>query len=200
MWRSRCAAVGSFRDPDGVPDTGEDELVERARRGDAPAYGELVRRHQQLAFRTAYAVCGDVAEAEDAVQEAFVKAHRALPRFRAGAPWRPWLLRIVANEASNRRRSAGRREHLAVRVAHLVREQTPASPEAAILIADDRARLVDALARLDAPFRDAILLRYVLDLGEAECAAVLDCRPGTIKSRLARGLARLRADLEEPDA
>ena len=174
---------------------GDDELLERARRGDAPAYGELVRRHQQVAFRAAYAICGDAAEAEDAAQEAFVKAHGALPRFRAGAPWRPWLLRIVANEARNRRRSAGRREHLAVQVAYLGGAEHGGGPEAAALRADDRARLVAALGRLDAPFRDVVLLRHVLDLSEAECAAVLDCRPGTVKSRLARGLARLREDL-----
>ena len=158
-----------------------------------------MRRHQLVAFRAAYAICGDAAEAEDATQEAFVKAHGALPRFRAGAPWRPWLLRIVANEARNRRRSAGRREHLAVQVAHLGGAEPGSGPEAAALRADDRARLVAALGRLDAPFRDAVLLRHVLDLTEVECAAVLDCRPGTVKSRLARGLARLREDLEAQD-
>ncbi|CAA9490528.1 MAG: RNA polymerase sigma factor RpoE, partial [uncultured Solirubrobacteraceae bacterium] len=91
------------------------ELIVRARSGDRDAYGMLVQRHQRIAFRTAYAVCGDAADAEDAAQDAFVKAYRALGRFRDGSPWRPWLLTIVANEARNRRRSAGRREHLAVR-------------------------------------------------------------------------------------
>jgi RNA polymerase sigma-70 factor (ECF subfamily) len=87
-------------------------LIARSREGDGEAYGMLVARHQQVAFRTAYVVCGDAAEAQDAAQEAFLKAYAALPRFRAGAPFRPWLLRIVANEARNRRRSAGRRAHL----------------------------------------------------------------------------------------
>jgi RNA polymerase sigma factor (sigma-70 family) len=176
--------------------TEEAELVERARRGDVPAYSELVRRHQQLAFRTAYAVCGNAADAEDAAQEAFVKAHRALDRFRSGAPLRPWLLRIVANEARNRRRSAGRREHLAVRAAPRVPAAADVGPETAVLLADERARLAEALDRLEAPQREVVLLRHVLELSEAECAAVLGCRPGTVKSRLSRGLARLRADLE----
>src|SRR5947209_5976739 len=90
------------------------ELVERARRGDVSAYDDLVRRYQELAFRTAYLITGVAAEAEDAAQEAFVKAYYALPRFRAGAPFRPWLLRIAANEARNRRKAAGRREALAL--------------------------------------------------------------------------------------
>src|SRR5687768_8362416 len=105
----------------------------------------LVQRHQQIAFRTAYAVCGDAAAAEDAAQDAFVKAYRALGRFRDGAPWRPWLLKIVANEARNQRRSAGRREHLAVRAARgtVVAEAEP--PDVAALLSEQRGELAQAL-------------------------------------------------------
>ena len=81
-------------------------LIERACHGDIGAYEELVRQHQDLAYRTAYLITGGAAEAEDAAQEAFVKAYYALGRFRAGAPFRPWLLRIVVNEARNRRKAA----------------------------------------------------------------------------------------------
>ena len=81
------------------------------------AYEELVRPHQEIAFRVAYVITRNAADAEDAVQDALVKAWRALGRFRAGEPLRPWLLRIAANEARNRRRSAGRRERLALRAA-----------------------------------------------------------------------------------
>jgi RNA polymerase sigma factor (sigma-70 family) len=172
------------------------DLIERAQRGDDDAYGRLVERYQTIAFRTAWMVCGDAAEAEDAAQEAFLKAHAALPRFRPGAPWRPWLLRIVANEARNRRRSAGRRTHLAGRVAELAgRPPATPGPEAALLAGEERGALVAALARLHEPQRRVIMLRFVLDLSEAECAAVLGCRPGTVKSRTSRALARLREDL-----
>ena len=97
------------------------------------AYEELVRRYRDVAVRTA-TIVGGADDAEDAAQEAFVKAYAALGRFRAGSPFRPWLLRIVANEARNRRRSAGRRASLAVRAA----EDRPSdgaapSPEAAVL-------------------------------------------------------------------
>ena len=84
------------------------ELVDLARDGDVPAYEELVTRYQGIAHRVAWLVTRQAGEAEDAVQEAFVKAYYALPRFRRGAPFRPWLLRIVANEAHNRVRSSRR--------------------------------------------------------------------------------------------
>ena len=96
----------------------EEELVERARRGDGAAFGALVRDEEEIAFRTAYLITRNAADAEDAAQAALVKAFYALPRFRRGAPLRPWLLAIVANEARNRRRSGGRREALALRAAH----------------------------------------------------------------------------------
>ena len=84
-------------------------LLERAQRGDTDAYGEVVRRYQAVANRTAYVITGIAADAEEAAQEGFTKAYFALARFRSGAPFRPWLLRIVANEAKNRRKAAGRR-------------------------------------------------------------------------------------------
>ena len=175
-------------------DAADDELIARARDGDAAAYGDLVRRYEQIAFRTAYAVCGDAADAEDAAQDAFVKAHAALPRFRTGAPWRPWLLRIVANEARNRRRSAGRRAHLALRAARAEPRLEAPAPSL------DDGPLLEALGRLDPAHREVVVLRHLLDLPEAECAAVLGCRKGTVKSRLSRALERLRADLEATDA
>jgi sigma-70-like protein len=78
----------------------ETELVERARRGDAAAYESLLRMHEHIAFRTAYAIVGSAADAEECAQDAFVKAYHALGRFRREAPFRPWLLRIVAGTGS----------------------------------------------------------------------------------------------------
>src|SRR3712207_1095049 len=120
----------------------EDGLVERARRGDTAAYEELVHRYQGIAFRTAYVVAGSASDAEDAAQEAFVKAYRALGRFRPGAPFRPWLLQIVVNEARNRRRSAGRRGGLELRPA----AERPSGgaapvPQAALVESGRRAEL-----------------------------------------------------------
>ena len=178
------------------------DLAARARSGDDRAFGMLVERHQTVAFRTAFVICGDAADAEDAAQEGFVKAHRALRRFRTGAPLRPWLLTIVANEARNRRRSSGRRTALALRAAG---EERPAgeaalSPEAALLAGERRAALLGALARLREEDRLVIACRYLLELSEAETAAALGVRAGTVKSRLSRSLERLRAELGDDDA
>jgi RNA polymerase sigma factor (sigma-70 family) len=177
----------------------ERELVARARRGDADAYEELVHAYQGIALRTAYLFAGDAADAEEAAQDAFVKAHRALWRFRPGSPFKPWLLRIVANEARNRRRSAGRRAALALRAAQEPSGEAAPSPEAALLDAERREELLAALNRLDVRDREALACRYLLDLSEAETAAALGVRPGTVKSRLSRALGRLRTELGEAE-
>ena len=176
----------------------ESELIERAQRGDLVAYGDLVRAYQDVAVRTAYLACGDAAEAEDAVQEALIKAHRALGRFRAGAPFRPWLLQIVANEARNRRRSAGRRAGLVLRVAEDRPSDAAApSPEAAVLAGETRAALLGAMDRLSEDDRLVLAYRYFLDLSEAETATALGIPRGTVKSRASRAIARLRGRLME---
>ena len=174
----------------------DQELVERARRGDAGAYEALVRRYQQIAFRTAWVITGTAADAEDAAQEGMVKAWHALDRFRAGAAFRPWLLTIVANEARNRRRAGRRQDDLALRVA----EDRPSgdaapSPEAAALASERRGELLAAVNRLPRADREVIACRYFLELSEAEIAGALGCRRGTVKSRLSRALRRLRDSL-----
>jgi RNA polymerase sigma-70 factor, ECF subfamily len=175
----------------------ERELVARAQRGDVDAYEELVRAYQGIAFRTAYVLAGSAADAEEAAQDAFVKAYRALWRFRAGAPFKPWLLRIVANEARNRRRSGGRRTALALRAALMPSGEAAPSPEAALIDAERREGLIAALDRLADSDREAIACRYFLDLSETETAAALGIRRGTVKSRLSRALERLRTELGE---
>jgi len=172
----------------------EETLVERACRGDPDAFEELVVSYQSLAFRTAFVIAGDAADAEEAAQDAFVKAHRALGRFRSGEPFRPWLLTIVANEARNRRRSRGRRAALALRAAD---PGAPGEdPEAAALASERRERLLTAVQRLRDDDRDVLACRYFLDLSEEETAATLGITRGTVKSRTHRALGRLQEELE----
>ena len=168
-------------------------LAERARCGDIEAYESLVRQYQEIAFRTAYFITHDTAEAEDVAQEAFVKAYLALDRFRPGALFRPWLLQIVGNEARNRRKAVQRRLKLTLRIGKILPTGDPApSPEATALTSEQQQTLLTALDRLRESDRQVIACRYFLELSQAEIAAVLDCRPGTVKSRLSRALARLR--------
>jgi RNA polymerase sigma-70 factor, ECF subfamily len=173
------------------------ELARLARDGDVHAYGELVERYREVAFRTAWLITRSSADAEDATQDAFVKAFYALERFHTSETFRPWILRIVSNEAKNRRRSAGRRERLALRFGQ---DRGPGdaapSPEAATIGRERREALLEALERLPERERLVIAYRYLLELSEAETARALAIRPGTVKSRLSRGIQRLRADME----
>ena len=178
----------------------EGELVERAKRGDAGAYEQLMQAYQGIAFRTAYLITGSAADAEEAAQDGFVKAFYALRRFRSGALLRPWLLQIVGNEARNRRRSSARRAELALRAAgERTSGDAAPSPEAAVFASASRALLLEAVKRLRDEERLVVSCRYFLDLSEDETARALGIRPGTVKSRLHRALARLRADLEDAD-
>ena len=175
--------------------------MRRAQAGDAEAYGELVTMHQAAAFRVAYVLLGTAADAEDAAQEGFVRAYLALDRFRVGEPFRPWLLQVVGNEARNRRRARGRRENLAVRAIAAVRgasggEPLSPAPDVAALQGETQAEVRTALAALDEGERLVVTCRYLLGLSEAETAAALGIPAGTVKSRLHRGLRRLRDRLE----
>jgi RNA polymerase sigma-70 factor (ECF subfamily) len=160
----------------------ERDLVARAQRGDEAAFAALVAPHREVSFRLAYVITGSAAEAEDAAQDALVKAWRALGRFRVGEAFRPWLLRIVANESRNRRRSAGRRLKLALRAA----AERPRGDGV------DRTALLDALHALPDDAQAVLVCRYLLGLSEHETAAALDVAPGTVKSRTSRALERLR--------
>ena len=168
-------------------------LCEQARFGDVDAYEELVRRYQRLAYRTAYVVTRSSADAEDVTQEAFVKAYYALDRFRVDDPFKPWLMRIVVNAALNHKRTQGRQENLALRMAEVRPSGGAApSPEAAALTGEAHQEVVAALNALGEKDRMVIALRYFFDMSEAEMAIVLECPVGTVKSRLSRALTRLK--------
>ena len=173
-------------------------LVARAVRGDSAAFEEIVQRYQQVAFRTAYVITGSAADAEDAAQEGFVKAYRALDRFRPEAELRPWLLRIVANEARNRVRSSGRRQRLELRITEDFRPGDAApSPEAVAVGLDERRRLLATVNGLSEEDRSVIACRFFMQLNGEETAAALGIPEGTVKSRLSRALGRLRARVGE---
>jgi RNA polymerase sigma-70 factor, ECF subfamily len=172
----------------------DEELVIDARQGDVDAFALLVERYRQPALRLAYGIAGD--EAEDAVQDGFVKAFRSLDGFRTDAAFRPWLFTIVANEARNRRRSWSRRNKLALQVREQPQPIGTAADEVAALH-DQRRQLLDVVARLPDRHREVVSLRYFAGLSESEMAEALSCPIGTVKSRLSRAMNQLRITLGE---
>jgi RNA polymerase sigma factor (sigma-70 family) len=173
-------------------DIDEATAVARARAGDLDAYELLVTRFTVPAHRAAV-LLGAGADADDVVQEAFVKAYRQLGRFRGDSGFKAWLLAIVANETRNLVRSRRRREGLWLRAA--AREDPlrfEPDPAESAMARERRRLLVEQLRVLDDRDREVLLCRYLLDLSEAETAVTLNLPKGTVKSRTARALARLR--------
>jgi RNA polymerase sigma factor (sigma-70 family) len=171
------------------------EAIARAREGDSVAFGVLVTRYEEAAFRAAYLVTRNRDDAADVAQDAFVRAHAQLHRFRTEEPFRPWLLRIVTNLALNQRRSLGRRLGLLERAGRLLSHDDAPPPEA--LTANEESKTVwEAINRLGEDDRLILYLRYFLELSEAEMARVIDKAPGTVKSRLSRASGRLRDVIE----
>jgi RNA polymerase sigma-70 factor (ECF subfamily) len=146
-----------------------------------------------VATRLASLIAGP-SDAEDATQDAFIKAFYALPRFRQGAPFRPWLLRIVGNEARNRVRARGRQWRVAGRVA-LARADAAPTAEDEVIAIERRGLLVDAINSLAERDRLVLACRFLAEMTERETAEALDCAIGTVKSRTARALARLEVSL-----
>jgi RNA polymerase sigma-70 factor (ECF subfamily) len=174
----------------GRPDS---ELVLLAREGSSDAAGALFDRYWILAWRTAYAVTADRALADDAGQEAFVKAFGALERFDETQPFAPWLKRIAVNAAVDSLRRSRRLE-----VVH--DEESAFHGWALSESAEDDLRrwaVADAVAALGAGKRVVVVLHYWLDLPLEEIAGVLGLPMGTVASRLARAKEELRVVLEE---
>lgn len=188
----------------------EDELVARATAGDGAAFEALMRRHNQLLFRTARSILRNDADAEDALQEAYLRAWRALGTFRAESRLSTWLVRIVTNEA------LGRLRRTSVRIIPLESAMTSADPgtQAALTDASDhdperaaiRAQVRQMMeARIDGlpdAYRTVFMLRGVEEMSVEEVAQALDVPEATVRSRYfrARGLLRqgLTGDMDTP--
>jgi RNA polymerase sigma factor (sigma-70 family) len=168
--------------------------VARARAGDLDAYEVLVAHYTAAAHRAAV-LLGAGPDADDVVQEALVKAYRQLSRYRGESGFRPWLLAIVANETRNLHRSRSRRDGVLLRAAAQTGLTLAPDPAESVEANERRRHLVDQLRRLDQRDREVLVCRYLLDLSEAETAVALGWPKGTVKSRTARALGRLREHL-----
>ena len=189
-----------------MPGARDSELLERARQGDASAFDMLIRRHDKHLYRIARSVLPDDAEAEDAVQETFIRAFTGLRNFRGAASLRTWLTRIVLNEAIRRRRRPSMVELGAL---HAAQERTrrPAhsaalrareqDPERAAAQGQIRKMLEKAIDSLPAAFRIVFVMRDVEEFSTAETATLLGLQVETVKTRLHRARRMLRESLGE---
>ncbi len=172
-------------------------MVEAAIGGDAEAFAGLFRIHHDTAMRVASSFVRGEADAEDVVQESFVKAWRAMDRFEVGAPFSPWMRAIVVNEARTHIRAGARRAEAVGRLERQAGRTTvpEASAEELLLAGEGRDEIDRAVRELSPRDQRVIRLRYGLGLSESEMSERLRVPPGTVKSRLSRALARLRDHL-----
>ena len=176
----------------------EPAFLVRAKSGDHEAYASLVRPYERAAFRVAVAVTGRDVDAEEAMQNGFVKAYRSLHRFRPGAAFRPWLLRIVVNEAHNVVRDRRRHARLGARAAEQ-RDAPCAAPDEAVLAQADLDTVLASLWRLSESDRLVLALRYFAELPDSEAALLAGTSKEAYRVRLVRARRRLQRILEELD-
>ena len=181
-----------------APREREPEFLTRAIGGDHEAFAKLVQPYEGVAYRVAAAITGRSADAEEAMQNGFVKAYRSLHRFRVGAAFKPWLLRIVVNEAHNVLRSERRHARLATRAAER-HERAIAGADEAVIAREDVETVLGSLARLPDADRLALALRYFAELSDGEAAALAGTSTEAYRVRLVRARKRLQALLDEAD-
>lgn len=175
----------------------DEALLERARRGDRDAFGDLVIRHQDGLYTMALRMLGRPHDAADVVQETFLRCYLNLPRLR-GATVRAWLYRVAVNAAHDVGRREARRpaEPLEDAQGNVVDLPDPALGPDVVAEQREAARAVTgAILALPEEFRAAVVLRDVNDLSYEEVAAALGVPVGTVKSRISRGRALLQAAL-----
>jgi RNA polymerase sigma-70 factor (ECF subfamily) len=177
-------------------------LVEAAQRGDLFAWERLVRRYQEAVYRVVFVIVRDTTLAEDATQTTFVRAYRALPSFEAHVGFVPWLLRIAAGEARQRRRESGRPRHSSRPIERIAGPRFPASSvpghsEASGLNASQREAVAQAFERLGEEDRLTLALRYLLGLSRTEAANTLAIGSALADEHLQTALRRLRTRMAD---
>ncbi|MBF8290941.1 MAG: polymerase sigma factor SigW [Chloroflexi bacterium] len=204
-WRRSIDATANARATS--PASDEPAIVAAVLAGDRDAFRTLVDREANGVVRACHRVLGDLAEAEDVAQEAFVIAYRSLASWRGEGPFGAWLARIAVRLAI--RQAARRRTVVWVRPTpgadpdthlHALPAGAGSDPEGLALRVEGQRSVRDAVARLDEPYREVVALRFFAERSLAEIAAITGRPLGTVKTHLHRGLLRLRVKLEQGDA
>lgn len=185
------------------------EIIRRFNAGETSVFAELVRRHSGRAYQIAYGVLGSREDAEEVSQDVFVRIYRSLSRFRGESEFTTWLYRIAMNLARNKYRwnkSRGAKRSLSLEESRENESQgglgiqlpsNDPSPDREVGLAEFRKNVMAEMDKLPPLYREALVLRNVEEMSYEDIAAVLDCKLGTIKSRIARAREELRKRLEQ---
>lgn len=171
------------------------ELLDRARDGDEGAFSELVRRHQHEVFTLAFRLLGNYELATDAAQETFIRAWRALPRFRGESALSTWLHRITVNTSWTLGKRAQRHSTATLDETVFLSEDAALGPESSAETAELGGRLRSAVAELPDPQRAVVVLKDIYGWSHAEVAKALDISVTAAKVRLHRARQKLKAKL-----
>ncbi|MFA7230358.1 MAG: sigma-70 family RNA polymerase sigma factor [Victivallaceae bacterium] len=189
------------------------ELIAEFKNGNTTVFDELMNRHAMKLYRTVFGLISDHHDAEEVVQDAFVRAFRALDKFRGDANFNTWLHRIAVNLARNkyhwnRRRGSGQNISIYQHSDNLGDENqeqemhlpdTSAIPDRMAQNVELEKTVTDSFDKLPDSLRETMMLRHIDEMSYEQIAEVLNCKTGTVKSRIARGREMLREILEKKD-
>jgi len=183
------------------------ELIERCKAGDETAFSALVQRYSGRAYQIAYGVLGSREDAEEVAQDVFVRVFRALPKFRGDSEFTTWMYRIAVNLARNKYRwnksRGGQRtmsidaplEGLEGDTSGVDLPEDRIGPDEELWLAEFQQNVTEELENLPPLYREALVLRNIEHMSYEDIAALLGCKLGTIKSRIARAREELRKRL-----
>ena len=191
--------------PSPAPPTEEQELVQRARRGDLGAYDDLVRRYQERIYATIYHMTSNHEDANDLAQEAFIKAYQALKTFKGGSSFYTWVYRIAVNKTINFLKQRKNRSQMSLNDVDFNAEHDPdlvalisdRTPRREVSLTELQEKLNEAMQKLSEPHRLAVTLHDVQGMSHEEIAKVMDCNIGTVRSRLFYARQQLQAYLSD---
>ena len=172
----------------------QENIIARARRGDADAFEQLVVAYRDQVFRLALRMCGNEADADEVAQEAFLSAWKALPNFRGDSRFSTWLYQLTSHAAIDLMRRE-KRQIAAEDITEVSAPDPGPSPQQQAERSETRQAVRDAMGQLSPEYRQIVVLRFLQELSYEEIAAALKLPPGTVKSRLNRAKAQLRGIL-----
>ena len=169
----------------------QENIIARARRGDADAFEQLVVAYRDQVFRLALRMCGNEADADEVAQEAFLSAWKALPNFRGDSRFSTWLYQLTSHAAIDLMRRE-KRQIAAEDITEVSASDPGPSPQQQAERSETRQAVRDAMGQLSPEYRQIVVLRFLQELSYEEIGAVLKLPPGTVKSRLNRAKSQLK--------